>query len=702
MTSVSLDRISAWRRRLIIGLVSILCLFAVMVVFLPVVIQVGAQSWLSDQGIEPSIDFVGFDLYSGTLTIENAKGVNANGKGFSLRKLLVEINWKPLFENKLDVQRIEVVDFYVDAVSGKEKLLTIAGIKLPAKNKAEPKEVKPEQDNEPSPWAAQLQQVTLENIKICHSQDVEQKQASVLTVEDMMASCLSLAGMKWIGNIGWHAPDKGQPVDAGINIVGDFSLKKLLLARSDAEQVFTELGELSITGLDIKALKQITVETIALDDVKLLQHRIVEKEAVPYLASWKNLTLTSALVDLEQSQASLADVTLNELSVFVDRDKKGLAGLPLLSEEKPTLKSKKPTVKSTPFNFKIENITVKGKSYASIIDRTVDPVFKESLSDINVKLSQIYSAKPNYKSPLSALLKIGEYGQLDLKGTAQPFAKRVSIDLQQDIKNIDLANLNVYGKTFIGHRIKSGHLNLKQKLVIRKGILDTESKFVFQKFQIESLEGKEAEKYKSDLGIPLSLALSLLRDKDDSIHLTIPVTGDVNSPDFSINDILATVTSKAIKEAIINYYTPFGLVALVGGVFDLAAGLSFDPVVFPAGKTVLDEQAMGKLTKMSTLLSERPQVHLTLCGNPVRSDILAKYKLAELGLKKGEEQKPFKLNEKQKNELLALVKTRTDSIKKHMVNQFKVNPGQLIVCSEPDNKDWLLGIEAKPEIAISL
>jgi hypothetical protein len=276
------------------------------------------------------------------------------------------------------------------------------------------------------------------------------------------------------------------------------------------------------------------------------------------------------------------------------------------------------------------------------------------------------------------------------------------MNLKQNIRNVDLAKLNVYGKTYIGHRIQGGHLNLEQKLVINQGILDTESKLELQKFEIESLQGAEADKYKSSLGIPLSTALSLLRNKDGSITLTIPVTGDIEAPDFSLNDVIAKVTSKAIKEAIISYYTPFGLVKLLGGAIDLATGLSFEPVVFAPGASELDQQAHAQLDKLAKLMQERPQIHLAFCGYPTRSDALSLYPADELGIRNSQTESPLKLTDKQASELLAIFSARMDNIKKYLVKQLEAEPGRLILCSEPQNQKWREGIEEQPAITITL
>ena len=644
-----------------ISLLVVVLLVTAFIVLLPMGIQLTAQSWLRDKGLDANIHFVGFNLNSGVFLVENAEGHSADGKGFSLGKAILEVNWLPLFEKQLDIQRFKVENLYFDILTT-DKGLSIAGMDFSKKSQQQDKASAA--DKKHTSWSAQVQHVELTNIKVCHD-NPGVAESKTLTVEQMMKACATLESMKWQGTIALTAPAKNQPMTAGVIVSGGLIVNELLYASADEKQRFVHLGNLAVENFQATGLEQFKTDLIEL-------------------------------------AMTIQSVFLSGLNANAEISKAGVTGLPVFStgKQQDTNPVKGKTNKS--LSFTINKIVVNGSSKASFVDKTVEPDFKESLSDIKLSLVDINSANPEVKSTLSASIKVSEYGQVNIEGTVQPFADKITVDLKQDIKHIDMANYNVYGKTFIGHKIHSGQMDIKQKIKIKDGYLDTESTVTLNKLKVESLQGEEAKKYKSDLGIPLSTALSLLRDKNNNIKLTIPVTGDMHAPDFSLNDVVSTVTSKAIKEAIINYYTPFGLVKLLGGVVDLATGLSFDPVVFVAGKSDLDKQGVDYLNSLSKLLSERPHLQLTFCGHPARSDILSRYNPEDVGLNNGDEKKPLKLTDKQTGELLVLLKTRMDNMKKYMVKELKVNPGQVLLCSEPDNKQWVTGIDAEPEIAITI
>ncbi|MGD8526090.1 MAG: hypothetical protein PVJ63_07560, partial [Thioalkalispiraceae bacterium] len=105
----------ALRHKLFISLALFLCLVFAMIILLPLAIQYSAQFWLRQQGLDAHIEYVGFNPVTGTLLVENARGQNGAGQGFSLQKLLIEINWKPLFAKQVAIQRFEIDGLAVDA-----------------------------------------------------------------------------------------------------------------------------------------------------------------------------------------------------------------------------------------------------------------------------------------------------------------------------------------------------------------------------------------------------------------------------------------------------------------------------------------------------------------------------------------------------------------------------------------------------------
>jgi len=115
------------------------------------------------------------------------------------------------------------------------------------------------------------------------------------------------------------------------------------------------------------------------------------------------------------------------------------------------------------------------------------------------------------------------------------------------------------------------------------------------------------KKIKSDeaIDLPLKLALALFTDKDGVIDIKLPITGDMNSPDFAIGGILMKTFVNLITKAVTS---PFSMVAnLVGG----------DPnklksVDFAAGDATLSSSNKEQLTTLAEVLKDRPKLALEI------------------------------------------------------------------------------------------
>ena len=186
----------------------------------------------------------------------------------------------------------------------------------------------------------------------------------------------------------------------------------------------------------------------------------------------------------------------------------------------------------------------------------------------------------------------------------------------------------------------------------------------------------------------------LLRDKDNSIHLDIPITGDVTSPSFNPMDAIIKATSKAATVTLITFYTPYGLIYAGGNLaFDLATALNFDPVEFTPGSAEISNSSKQQLEKLSKLLSEKPQIHLTLCGVTNQQDVFALYPGLQEKLENNKAE--IKLTDKQSSQLNQLARERQINSKNYLVKQLGIKHDRLILCA-PEHKietDAVAGVE---------
>jgi hypothetical protein len=327
-------------------------------------------------------------------------------------------------------------------------------------------------------------------------------------------------------------------------------------------------------------------------------------------------------------------------------------------------------------------------------DNSTKPETIAGLDKLSLDLSKLDSDKPDTDSLIKLFAKTTRHSTIDLKGTLRPFADKVSMNADGKLKGFDLRAASPTAQKAIGHIIKSGQLDADITLRATDGILDSNIALSLYHFNLKALSKKDAKALDDLFGLPINQSLVLLRDKDDSIHLDIPITGDVNKPDFNPMDAIIKATTKATTVTLITFYTPYGLIYAGGNVLlDLATALNFDPVVFETGSSQLSDSNKDELTSLTKLLTEKPQIHLTLCGVTNTKDYGSLFSESKQSSKELDTVKAP--SENQAISLDKLARERQVKVKNYLVNEKGIEHDRLILCAPDFNsdKDAISGVE---------
>lgn len=191
-----------------------------------------------------------------------------------------------------------------------------------------------------------------------------------------------------------------------------------------------------------------------------------------------------------------------------------------------------------------------------------------------------------------------------------------------------------------------------------------------------------------------------MRDNDDNIELTIPITGDLNKPDFSLSGVISTVTFKSMKNAVIYTYSPLGMLSVGSGLVDLATALRFKPLAFAPGELVLDDTAKAQLDKAGKVLSKKSKVDLVLCANatlqnlPVVSVVNGEGKTVVVPHKGGVEA----LSDEQRKMLLDTATKRHSAAQAYLVDKLGIAAHRLLLCNVKFDKE----VGGTPLVAMSI
>jgi len=535
-------------------------------------------------------------------------------------------------------------------------------------------------DNEIS-FNLTLNDLSIDNSDLCY-----------LDNDTSLYYCLTFEGLGWNGSAKYGTkPSTTNTVD--LLVKGNLKLTQPTIHNQTLSRDMLNFASLDLTGLEVTGTDKISLNKLNLKKLNALQR---SKNNNDNTASFEEL----AIDDIKYTNNNIAinSINLKGLAISVSKNKNGKWEHDKWLPNKENSKTVKPEDTKTaaandsknkkPFIIALNKLNISSDKNILFTDNSTQPAMNVGLQSLNFDISDLHTTKPDSNSPFKLQAKTSRHSTIDLKGTIKPFANKVSMEAKGKLKGFDLRVASPAIKKAIGHIIQSGQLDAELDLKAVKGELDSNIALSLYQFQMKSVSKEDTKKLDEMFGMPLNQTLVLLRDKDDSIHLDIPITGDVNNPDFNPMDAIIKATSKAATVTLITFYTPYGLIYAGGNLaFNLATALNFDPIEFAPGSSEMQTSIIEQLNGLSKLLIEKPQVHLSLCGITNQQDVFALY--PELKPKKENDDKTNKdvpLTKEQTLKLNQLASDRQINSKNYLVNQHSIDHGRLILCA-PEHKD---------------
>ncbi|WP_339483825.1 DUF748 domain-containing protein [Pseudomonas sivasensis] len=262
--------------------------------------------------------------------------------------------------------------------------------------------------------------------------------------------------------------------------------------------------------------------------------------------------------------------------------------------------------KDKPLGIRIGQIAINDGS-ANFADFSLTPNFATAIQQLNGQIGTIDSrqAKP---ASVDIKGKVDRYAPVTIKGSVNPFDPMAALDIATSFKRVELTTLTPYSGKFAGFRIRKGRLNLDLHYVITKGQLKAENKVVVEQLQLgEKVDSADA------VDLPIRLAIALLKDTDGKISIELPVTGDLNNPQFSVMPIVWQTLRNLVVRAATAPFKFIGGLVTGGGAEDLSN------VSFAAGSSELNKDAESALNTLAKALKERPALRLEIEGTAAAS-----------------------------------------------------------------------------------
>jgi hypothetical protein len=304
-----------------------------------------------------------------------------------------------------------------------------------------------------------------------------------------------------------------------------------------------------------------------------------------------------------------ADGSLNLQHISAGRPGPALGKSPVAAEAAPpdTGKAEAPAAKgplpatSTSFkDIRIGRVDIE-RGTIDFTDRFIKPNYSARMRNMTGSVTGLSSEEIS-RAAVSLRGNLDRGSDILIKGRINPLIQRQYADIAVQFKDIELSPVTPYTTKYLGHPILKGKLTFDISYLVEQGKLTAAHKvFIDQLTLGDRVESPEAIK------APVSLGVSLLKDRHGQINLDIPVTGSLDDPQFEVWPIVWQIIKNIFAKALT---APFALLASLGG-----GGEELSYVEFDAGSAALNQAALVKISSLAKALYEKPNVRLEIEGH---------------------------------------------------------------------------------------
>jgi hypothetical protein len=253
-----------------------------------------------------------------------------------------------------------------------------------------------------------------------------------------------------------------------------------------------------------------------------------------------------------------------------------------------------------PFPVRIRRVRL-DNAKLDFTDLSLRPQFSAKIYELNGVVNGLSSSQDS-RSQIELDGHVDEFGLARIRGELNPFAPANNTDLNVVFKNVDMVPTSPYSMKFAGYKIAEGKISLDLQYKVRNSQLEGSNQIVIDKLTLgERVDSPDA------LKLPLELAIAILKDSDGRIDLGLPVSGNINDPQFSYGALIWKAIGTLLTKIVTAPFRALGALLGVGG--EKLESIDFDP-----GSARLLPPEREKLKQVAQLLVKRPQLKLSVPG----------------------------------------------------------------------------------------
>ncbi|MBP5725218.1 MAG: DUF748 domain-containing protein [Bacteroidales bacterium] len=355
-------------------------------------------------------------------------------------------------------------------------------------------------------------------------------------------------------------------------------------------------------------------------------------------ASFDSVATTIKQIDLINNKIELSSLYISGLHSYYEifQDKNDNFSMLIKADTTQTQDSLAvayaDTTEEKPFILIINDLQIANTNF-DFIDNSLPQPFNYTISDICVSSTNFNLTKQN---TIEANAVLQNSGKLKLKwiGSIEDISNQ---NISVFLNNIDLQSFTPYSLAMFGNPITNGHISIQsQNVIINNRLKGTNKVSIFQP-QI----GDKDKSVKAEYNVPLKMGLYILTDKNGKVDLDLPISGNIDSPDFSYGKIIIkTLGNLLVKVAA----SPFNVLK--------NSNAQIDQVCFNATATEFSNEEYAQFAQLGTMLREKPELKLHLTQNLLYRDAVIEYSINELKKNMAIQDSTNHITEDNANELL--------------------------------------------------
>jgi len=418
------------------------------------------------------------------------------------------------------------------------------------------------------------------------------------------------------------------PVNLGlkINNKGQIKLKGITILEPFSSNIQINLADIAIKDFQPYISNALNLNIISglfnvIADVSLLQNkdnkmaiRIKGDSTINTLVTrnpktnkdflnWKQLQLNKLDLNIADNIYTIDSILLKQpyTNILIKKNKSTNLD-DILTTTQTTTKATTPAVpkednKKAELSFKISHFKIIN-GISDFSDRSLILPFSAHMDHLNGDIRGVSSSKnAQIKIDLKGL--VSNIAPVTINGKISPHKGNSEFSL--DFNSMPLPIMTPYMAEFAGRKIEKGNMSLNLKYKIQDKQLSASNSLLIDQLVLgDQVENPEA------VSLPLGLAIALLQDADGKIVLDVPITGDLENPDFSVASIVIDALVNVITKIVTSPF--YAIASLISSEEDISQ------ITFSAGLESLESTQQEKLNQLAIALSKRPALRLEIKG----------------------------------------------------------------------------------------